>query len=252
LTKDAINLNDTSIDPLSRLHLLCTGSIGGILLVTQLFDANGSVTRVFITILAAPSVVTYRQDMTDQGIILDILWEDAALQGFVPALVTSTAHCPVLAAQEGYSRDPSLKTTVDNLLLDSQPLFLPEGELIGATVPHGEDIFLRAFYLPEVCNLPFGLRWPINIGFSEFAASIRAALGKNSPPFEAVLQALQHIMEPWFNTVASDPQLFQISGRQFLPLYDAHFPDLASGTWPDSAPDPEAFSPVLEMLNGFV
>jgi hypothetical protein len=37
-----------------------------------------------------------------------------------------------------------------------------------------------------------------------------------------------------------------------LPLYDAHFPDIASGTWPDSAPDPEAFSPVLEMLNGFV
>jgi hypothetical protein len=87
---------------------------------------------------------------------------------------------------------------------------------------------------------------------SEFAASICAALGKNSSPFEAVLQALQPIMESWFNAVASDPQLFQILGRQFLPLYDAHFPDLALGTWPDSAPDPEAFSPVLEMLNGFV
>jgi hypothetical protein len=77
--------------------------------------------------------------------------------------VTSTAHCPVLAAQEGYSRDPSPETTVDNLLLDSQPLFLPEGGKIGATVPHGEDIFLRAFYLPKVCNLPLGLRWPIYI-----------------------------------------------------------------------------------------
>jgi hypothetical protein len=59
-------------------------------------------------------------------------------------------------------------------------------------------------------------------------------------------------MEPWFNADGSDPQHFQISGRQFLLLYDAHFPDLASGTWPDSAPDPVAFSPVLEMLNGFV
>jgi hypothetical protein len=246
-------LNKKSIDSQSRLHYLCTGSVGGILLVTQLFDNHGSVTRAFITILATPSVVTYRQETTGQGIILDDLWDDSALQGFDPALVTSTAHCPVLAAQEGYYRDPSLKTTVENILLDSQPLLLPEGELIGATVQHGEDLFLRAFYLPEVCNLPLGLRWPTDIGFPEFVASIRAALGNNSPPFEAVLQALKPIMEPWFSAVASDPQLFQISGRQFLPLYDAHcFPNIMSGTWPDSATDPEAFSSVLEMLNGFV
>jgi hypothetical protein len=184
--------------------------------------------------------VTYRQETTDEGIILDDLWDDSALQGVDPTLVTSTAHCPILAAQEGYSRDPSLKTTVDNILLDSQPLLLPEGELIGATVQHGEDTFLRAFYLPEVCNLPLGLRWPTDIGFPE------------SPPFEAVLQAFKAIMEPWFNAVASDLQLFQILGHQFLPLYDAHFPNIMSGTWPDSAPNPEAFSPVLEMLNGFV
>jgi hypothetical protein len=61
LTKDAIDSKDTSIDSLSSLHSLRTGSVGGILLVPQLFDTNGSVTRVFITILAAPSVVTYRQ-----------------------------------------------------------------------------------------------------------------------------------------------------------------------------------------------
>ncbi len=92
LSSEAINLNDTSIDPHSRLHLLRTGSVGGILLVTQLFDTNGSVTREFITILAAPSVVTYRPETTDHGIILDDRWDDSALQGFDPALVTSTAH----------------------------------------------------------------------------------------------------------------------------------------------------------------
>jgi hypothetical protein len=48
------------------------------------------------------------------------------------------------------------------------------------------------------------------------------------------------------------PSFSKISGQQFLLLYDAHFPDITSGTWPYSAPDPEAFSPVLEMLNGFV
>jgi hypothetical protein len=254
LTQDAIGLNGTSIDPHSCLHLLCTGSVGGILLVTQLFDTNGSVTREFITILAAPSVVRYRPETTDHGIILDDLWDDSALQGvFDPALVTSTAHCPVLAAQEGYSRDPSLLTTVENILLDSQPLLLPEGELIGATVQNGEDTILRAFYLQEGCKLPLGLRWPTDIGFPEFTTvSIRAALGKNSPPFEAVLQALKPLMEPWFNAVATDPQLFQILGRQFLRLYDAHFLDISSGTWPDSAPDPETFFPGLQMLNGCV
>jgi hypothetical protein len=60
-------------------------------------------------------------------------------------------------------------------------------------------------------------------------------------------------MEPWwFNTVASDYQLFQISGCQFLLLYAAHFRNITSGKWPNSAPDLEAFTPVLEKLNGFV
>jgi hypothetical protein len=92
LSQDGIDLIGKSIDSHARLHLVCTGSVGGILLVTQLFDTNGPVTRAFITILAAPSVVTYRQETTDQGIILDDLWDDSALQGFDPALVTSTAH----------------------------------------------------------------------------------------------------------------------------------------------------------------
>jgi hypothetical protein len=132
------------------------------------------------------------------------------------------------------------------------PFLLPEGKLVRAMVAHGEDTFLLAFHLQEVCNLPLDLHWPTYIGFLEFTASIHAASGKNSPPFEAVLKALQRIMEPCFNAVTSDSQLFHISGFPFLPLYDAHFPDITSGTWPDSAPDPEAFFPVLERLNGFV
>jgi hypothetical protein len=38
----------------------------------------------------------------------------------------------------------------------------------------------RAFFLPEVCNLPLGLRWPTSIGFADFALSISAAFGKPS------------------------------------------------------------------------
>ena len=114
LTKDAMDLNDLTLDPASRLHLLRTGCVGGFLVVTQLYDADGTVTEPFITILAAPSIATYRQELTDQGLILDDVWDKSALAGFHPTLVTSMAHCPILAAQEGYSRDPSLPTKGGN------------------------------------------------------------------------------------------------------------------------------------------
>jgi hypothetical protein len=252
VSQDALALNDPSLDSSSRLLQLRTDSVGGILVVTRLYDDTGPVTEPFITILAAPAVATHDATVMDSGIILDDIWEDSALNGFDPALDTATPHCPILAAQEGYSRDPTLPSKVENILLDAQPLLLPEGELVSANVTHGDGNFLRTFLLPEVCNMPLGLRWPTNIGYSEFKTSIRAALGKNYPPFEAVLNALHSLLEPWFNTVATDPQLFLIPGRQFLPLYDLHFPDIDSGLWPDSATDPEAFSPILEMLNGFV
>ena len=153
LSKDALDLNDPTHDPYSRLHSLRTGNVGGILVVTQLFELGGPVTAPFITILAAPSVATYRQETTDQGIILDDVWDDTALQGFAPTLVTSVAHCPILAAQEGYSRDLSLDTQVETILLDSQPLLIPEGELIGQKVKRGDATFPRTYFPPEVCNL---------------------------------------------------------------------------------------------------
>jgi hypothetical protein len=142
-------------------------------------------------ILAAPSVAPrYHQETTDQGILLHDVWDDSALQGFDPTLVTSVAHCPILAAQEGYSCDPSLPIKVKTILLNSQTLLLPRGKLIKTIVKRGEDTFLCTFLLPEVCNLPLALCWPTNIGFLELTASIRAALAKKPPTFEAILQAL--------------------------------------------------------------
>lgn len=92
----------------------------------------------------------------------------------------------------------------------------------------------------------------MTIGFTDFFASICAAIGnKNSPSFEAVLNALKTTLEPWLTAIALNHQPFLLTGRLFFPLYDKHFPDILSGVWPESAPDPEAFSPALEMLNGF-
>jgi hypothetical protein len=162
------------------------------------------------------------------------MWDESALKGFDPSLVTSIHHCPILAATEGYSCDPMLIPTAESLLLDAQPIFLPEGELIGTKVLNGTNDFLQTYLLPEVCNFPLRLRWPTTIGFPDFFASICAAIGsKNSPPFEAVLNALKTTLEPWFTAIALDHQPFLLTGSLFFPMYDKHFPDILSGVWPD-------------------
>jgi hypothetical protein len=189
-------LNTNGLDAASRLHLLRTESIGGILLVTRIYDATGPTTAPFITILAAPAVATYDVAATDHGVILDDIWDDSALAGFDPSLLTSGVNCPVLAAQEGYSRATNLTSKIESLLIDAQPLLVPEGQKLGGKVSVADTTHFRAFYLPEVCNLPLGMRWPLDITFADFALSIKVALGKSYGPFEAALQVLQPMLDP--------------------------------------------------------
>jgi hypothetical protein len=59
LTNDELGLNHPKLNGAAHLNLLRTGSIGGILLVTYLFDTTGPTTESFITILVAPSMATY-------------------------------------------------------------------------------------------------------------------------------------------------------------------------------------------------
>ena len=119
VSQDALKLNDPAIDTTACLHQICTDSIGGILLVTRLFDATGPIDGALITIVGAPSLVTYSADAADSGLILDDIWDENALGGFDPALVTSIPHCPVLTATEGYSRDTTLPMEVEHILLDA-------------------------------------------------------------------------------------------------------------------------------------
>jgi hypothetical protein len=110
----------------------------------------------------------------------------------------------------------------------------------------------QAFLLPEVCNLPFGFYWSTGTGYDDFAASICAALGcKSALPFMTVLQALKQQLGPWFPAVKASPDTFQILVCHFLPFYDDHFFNIDSGKWL-TATDPDAFSPMIDMLNGFV
>jgi hypothetical protein len=252
LKKDATSLNDQTMNMEDRLSLIRTGNVGGILMVTRLYDHDGPTTESFITILAAPSMATYDPSSSEPGVSLDDIWDETALTGFDPSLDLTSVTRPLMAATEGYSRaTKDLTGQIQDILLDAQPILIPEGQDLGRQVLIGAQAHLRAFLLPEVCNLPVGLRWPTDIGIHDFTASIKAALGKSSGHFETVIQALKPHLDEWFRNVATHPLRFQISGCRFLSFYDDHFPKMDSGEWPPSATDPEAFSPMLDMMNGF-
>jgi hypothetical protein len=60
-TAEALALNMGGTTEADRLIQLCTGAIGGILLVTKLLCQDGIDQPAFITVLAAPYVATYAQ-----------------------------------------------------------------------------------------------------------------------------------------------------------------------------------------------
>ena len=124
-------LNTTTLDVIDHLKQLRTDKNGGILLVTQVADEKEGKGVPFITILAAPSTTTFNATTGEAGMILDDIWDPLVLKAFHPELDTSMVHCPVVGAQEGFSRSSSFKANVIGILQDAQPLFLPENDGLG-------------------------------------------------------------------------------------------------------------------------
>ena len=146
LTHDSKAINDPTMDETTRLKLLRTGAIGGILLVTRMFDDTGAATVPFITILAAPALATCNPTTSDKGVFLEDLWDEAALKGFDPMLDLTQPHCPVIAAQQGFSRSSTVPSRVISLLLDAQPVIIPHGQSLGKSITMTDgQIYLRAF-----------------------------------------------------------------------------------------------------------
>ena len=144
--------------------------------------------------------MTYNVKTGDSGILLDDVWGDTVLDCFKPALDGSITHCPMIGAQEGFNRDLSLKPGMLDLLHDSQPLFFPNGELMSEKVTGAGTSSLRTFYLPEVCNLPLGMRWPVDIGWEDCFSSIQGAMGPAGQIFQHVLTGLnKKSYNPGFN-----------------------------------------------------
>jgi hypothetical protein len=55
---------------------------------------------------------------------------------------------------------------------------LPSSQQLTQPINIAGFSYQQVFFLPEVCNLPFGMGWPTSIGFSDFSSSIRAPLEK--------------------------------------------------------------------------
>ena len=245
-------LNTTTLNKVKRLQQLRTDAIGGILMVTQVVDDKDGKGIPFLTILAAPSVTTFNEDTGDVGVILDDIWEPSVLQAFHPDLDTSAVHCPIVGAQEGFSRSSTIKANVVGILQDAQPLFIPEGELVCTNVMKDNVTHQRAIFLLEVCNMPIGIRWPVDIGLKDFLASIQAILGISGHTFKQAILALEPMINQWFDLIAADTASFIIPGCPLLPLYDDNFPAVDTGAWPDTVQDQEGFSPLMDLINGHV
>jgi hypothetical protein len=248
---EATRLNDMLEDATQRLKKLRTDAVGGLLVVTSCVDDEGT-SLPFITLIAAPSVATFNAVTGDSGVILEDLWDPSVLTDFLPDLTLSSIHCPLIGAQEGFSRAKSLKPSVIELLQDSQPLFFPAGELTCAQVMKDGKRCLRTIFLPEVCNLPVGMRWPVDIGLANFKSSIQGVLGSAGLVFLHVLSELEPLLTPWFDAIPQNVSSFIILSTPFLPLYDKHFPAIDTGIWPETVQDADGFSPLMDMLNGHV
>jgi hypothetical protein len=252
MAREITRLNKTPFETVDRLKQLRMDKIGGILLVTQVIDETEGKGVPFITILAAPSTTTFNETTGDVGVTLDDIWDPKVLQAFQPGLDTSQVHCPVVGAQEGFSRSASFTANVIGILQDAQPLFIPEGELLCTMIEKDAVQYPRAIFLPEVCNMPTGIRWPATIGFTDFLTSVQAILGPAGNAFKQTILALEPMLKTWFEMIAADTATFIVPGCPLLPLYDDNYPAVDTGAWPDTVQDQEGFSPLMDLINGHV
>jgi hypothetical protein len=108
-------------------------------------------------------------------------------------------YCPLLVAQEGFSRSIKLPGAT-NFLNDTHPLFFPLGEHMAKTVTTTNGTLHRAFFLPEVCNISR------TITYEDLYASVKSLKGGSA--FLRVLQALESQLTPWLAAVQAKPDGF--------------------------------------------
>ena len=102
-------LNMTTDTEESRLLKLRTDTVGAILLVTTVLDEAGIASVPFIMIVGAPSMATHMQPYADNGVLYEDVWEPSVMAHIHNDLTMEDSHCPLLGAQQGFTRAPKLK-----------------------------------------------------------------------------------------------------------------------------------------------
>jgi hypothetical protein len=219
--------------------------------VTQEYAPDRTTSEPYITVVAALAMATLGSldDNTPPGYSFSDFWDNVVLTPFgLPA--DPTLHCPFMAAAKGISSKVKFPSIIDPMK-DSHPLFVPYGEKAASFVQLDSKLHYQAFYLPEVCGLPLGLVWSTMISNDGILASIQC-LKSNYTHFTHVLQALQPSITPWLQAIARDPTPFLIPSTPFLEVYNKGFPAVHTGEFPNFIVDPQAFSPLQEMLHGYI
>jgi hypothetical protein len=158
LQQEPLRLNPHPLQPkLERLQSLYSDTVGSILLVTKQFHPDGTASPAYITIVTAPALAPLGPFSAEDppGITISDYWDESVLAPY-SIKIGDSPHCPMLAATEGFSRLVNLPGTSD-FLNDSQPLLFPLGEHMASQIQTPTGAITRAFFLPEVCNIPLGM-----------------------------------------------------------------------------------------------
>jgi hypothetical protein len=236
-------VNSTCEFQIDRLHALRSESVGDCLGVFQHWNP---VTQAFGTpvlrVVACPAVATLGRfgpdDIELPGLNLQDAW-DASLSPPLSALPDNTVSCPTMVSAGGFSHsiaDPTLA----NLLLETEPLFIPNGEELAGMVKltGSDDVHLKSWLLPAHSHLPVGMAWELgNLTVATLIESVRALTKKNAggtyAPFIYVLSVLTPALDPWFVATQNNPELYAIQAFPFSAV-QAQFPDLVTGAFPNS------------------
>jgi hypothetical protein len=237
---------------IEHLQTLYSDTVGSIIPVTkQSFKDRSASSTPYITIVAAPSLAPLGQFSTADppGIATADYWDTSVLAPY-SIQIGDILHCPMLAALEGFSCTTKLPGS-DVFLNNAKPLFSPLGKKLADQITTTTATLFRAFFLLEVCNMPLGMAWPTTISFKDFYLSIQSLKGGYSI-FLCDLQALKPQLMAWLVAVHTNPALFISPSFPLLRIHSSGFPALSTGDYPDMILDAQAFSPLIEMLNGFI
>ena len=63
---------------------------------------------------------------------------------------------------------------------------------------------------------------------------------------------MEETLDQWFTIVEIEAARFSIPSCPFLMFYDKYYPGIDNGEWPSAIIDQEGFSPLLDMMNGYL